>query len=892
MAATTKKEETFEKELSPEDQSFLEGLELAVERLHDADPAVVTAALSHLMREVRCATTSMTSVPKPLKFLRPHYETLKRCHALGNIDSSTKKLLADLIAVLAMTMSKSGSRELLFFKKQGFTQDLGSWGHEFVRALAGEVSAEYSARQLNEKDARLDIEDLVSLIDEIVPFYLKHNAYAEAVDLLIETQRVRMLLGNYSSQPERPLIDESNFRRVCLYLLRCGTYIADPDDLTDLRQCSFSIYERHSDLSAALSVALQIGDDDSLVSFFERCNQLFNVADNSMRQQMAFLLARHRSKFVYAEDYDIDAIIGNNQLKIYYVDLGRDLDVLDPKSPEDIYKTHLGDSAFSRGSSVTSRHVDSARANLAATFVNAFVNAGFCKDHLMTENGNTWLYKNKEYGMLAAAASLGMIMMWNVEEGLTTIDKFLYSNEEYVKAGACLAIGVVSSSVRHESDPPIALLPEHVESSCAMIRTAAIVALGIAYAGSARGDVLDALTPVLSNSEVISDASLAALSLGQIYCGTCNSEIASLIAQKLMETSDASLGMPESKFLGLGLGLLFFGRGERAEAMLEALRTIQNPIGLCASVILETCAYAITGDVLKIQKLLHLCAEHPRQPAENVPLLMEPTALPSMSKLTPAHQSAAVVGIALVATGEEMGAEMTLRTFDHLLHYGEPAVRQAVPLALALLRISHPDYGIVDQMSRLTHDVDARVALNAIIGLGLVGAGTNNSRIAGLLRMLAEHACDPSSLFVVRLAQGLLHLGKGLLSISPFHADRSLVCKSAMGSILTFLYCCLDLKQTILDKHHYLMYHLASAMGPRFLFTVDVELNLLPVSVRVGEAVETVGQAGRPKTITGFQTHTTPVLLGVDDRAELALDEVLVKSHILEGVVIVEPKLT
>ena len=102
----------------------------------------------------------------------------------------------------------------------------------------------------------------------------------------------------------------------------------------------------------------------------------------------------------------------------------------------------------------------------------------------MTPDGNTWLYKNKEHGMLAAAASLGMIMMCNIEEGLTIIDKFLYSNEEYVRAGACLAIGIVSSSIRHESDPPIALLPEHVESSSSIIRSAAIVGLGVAYAGS------------------------------------------------------------------------------------------------------------------------------------------------------------------------------------------------------------------------------------------------------------------------------------------------------------------------------------------------------------------------------------------------------------------------
>jgi hypothetical protein len=36
------------------------------------------------------------------------------------------------------------------------------------------------------------------------------------------------------------------------------------------------------------------------------------------------------------------------------------------------------------------------------------------------------------------------------------------------------------------------------------------------------------------------------------------------------------------------------------------------------------------------------------------------------------------------------------------------------------------------------------------------------------------------------------------------------------------------------------------------------------VSVRVGQAVDVVGQAGRPKTITGFATHTTPVLLAYE----------------------------
>lgn len=54
----------------------------------------------------------------------------------------------------------------------------------------------------------------------------------------------------------------------------------------------------------------------------------------------------------------------------------------------------------------------------------------------------------------------------------------------------------------------------------------------------------------------------------------------------------------------------------------------------------------------------------------------------------------------------------------------------------------------------------------------------------------------------------------------------------------------------------------------------------------MGQAVDTVGQAGRPKTITGFQTHDTPVLLGHAERAELATEEYLPETNILENFVI------
>ncbi len=84
------------------------------------------------------------------------------------------------------------------------------------------------------------------------------------------------------------------------------------------------------------------------------------------------------------------------------------------------------------------------------------------------------------------------------------------------------------------------------------------------------------------------------------------------------------------------------------------------------------------------------------------------------------------------------------------------------------------------------------------------------------------------------------------------------------------------------------MYYIATAMYPRFLMTLDENLKPLATSVRVGQAVDVVGQAGRPKTITGFQTFTTPVLLGYTERAELATEQYLSLTPILEGLVILK----
>ena len=45
--------------------------------LQESDESLYRPALETLRTLIRSSTTSMTSVPKPLKFLRPHFDSLK-----------------------------------------------------------------------------------------------------------------------------------------------------------------------------------------------------------------------------------------------------------------------------------------------------------------------------------------------------------------------------------------------------------------------------------------------------------------------------------------------------------------------------------------------------------------------------------------------------------------------------------------------------------------------------------------------------------------------------------------------------------------------------------------------------------------------------------------------
>ena len=119
------------------------------------------------------------------------------------------------------------------------------------------------------------------------------------------------------------------------------------------------------------------------------------------------------------------------------------------------------------------------------------------------------------------------------------------------------------------------------------------------------------------------------------------------------------------------------------------------------------------------------------------------------------------------------------------------------------------------------------------------------------------------------------------MPFNSYLSPRSLA--GLMVVVLPFL----TTDNVILGDGPYLIYSILASIRPRMLYTVNECPASVEVTLRVGKVIDTVGLAGKQKGVTGFQTFTTPVLMGPREKAEIATDEYVPLSPILEGAVIV-----
>jgi len=73
--------------------------------------------------------------------------------------------------------------------------------------------------------------------------------------------------------------------------------------------------------------------------------------------------------------------------------------------------------------------------------------------------------------------------------------------EENIQAGAYLALGILNSGIKNEADAAFALLQDKLENATKQSQKIGILmGLSLAYAGSARLELLEIISPIIVDS--------------------------------------------------------------------------------------------------------------------------------------------------------------------------------------------------------------------------------------------------------------------------------------------------------------------------------------------------------------------------------------------------------
>lgn len=117
-------------------------------------------------------------------------------------------------------------------------------------------------------------------------------------------------------------------------------------------------------------------------------------------------------------------------------------------------------------------------------------------------NQDPWTDKVRRDGLIAAVASIGLVDLWDHDQGCNDVAPFLSLSDGFAKQGACIGIGLFCSGVTSEVDPAKGLLMEHINGNENDSKLGSVIGLGIAYAGSARDDITEELIPLIIDTSL------------------------------------------------------------------------------------------------------------------------------------------------------------------------------------------------------------------------------------------------------------------------------------------------------------------------------------------------------------------------------------------------------
>lgn len=713
-----------------------------------------------------------------------------------------------------MNLTHDNQKVLRYRLRGGFTS-IEEWGIQYARKLVCCI--------LDVIYQKLEVEDYTPLIVPIVKFLFKHNSEIEAIDFILEVSFTRL---KNESREERNRTYEQDYTDLILDCIdpesesRVVLYLEEMDKFYDIRDLMLKVYS--SDPTKYLVYLIKLNEKAQAIEFVRSTSGL-------VKKQCLYILARN-DIYYETDSFEEQQILSNSFLSDNFFHVATLLELLPPQKLDYIFKG-----------------LDKEKTE-AAAIANALVHFAYGRDPVFFPNEGDHRIKDEFSQNLRAAksistvASVGLIHSYSHEKIFECYSGMIYENPD---VGALLALAIAAQR-HHDIDSSILTqLASFLSSENRREVLAAMLGISLVYSCSGSSKAYEAVFPLISSPDV--EIGLFAIYvLGSVYAGSGEEGILSSCIEMYNELKKDS---PFSNLATLGIALVFMKRPELVDS--QPFSQLDNytrilSLGLMnigtgnATVVDEILTDSFTGDT---DALL---------------------------------ESIGLVSSCLVGIGDSMATQLLERIVGSSLLLDSQHLRTSFPLCLALLYSSNPKIEVIDALEKSINSGDADV--NSLIALGIIGAGTRSARILRVLDSNYGNVYkDPRAASAMIISQGLVNLGKGLLTLSPLYYEKNIVADRPMIGLLSTVFLFID--QSMFADHPYLCYLLSSSISPKYVTGYEG-------SCRVGRPVDVVGLAGRPNKLSATVIHTLPVILNANERTQVDddvctayIEDVLIKSN-------------
>jgi 26S proteasome regulatory subunit N1 len=719
------------------------------------------------------------------------------------LKNDSQRFLYDIISAICVI---GDNRKILEYRIKGNVIDLKEWGHLYVKKLVECI--------LDAKYGKIDVP--LSETEEVglrcIDFLFRHNAEFDAIDFLYEMNKIDMLLD---------YVDIHNYNRIILYL-------EEMEALVDLGEIVLEINLRMKKHSKYVVWLINHGRTR------EAIDHVRGLEDPECRRQCLYILARCDLSFG-TDSPDERSILSNSHIKDTYRSVARELEIERPNKIDMILKG--------------SKHDRDAGIFASIAAANALVHMGHGRDPIFLPQEEDQkaslelgtLLASNSVDLISVLASIGVIEFWNSERVMEILQEHIFGDYSFRKTGSLLGLALSGLKNCDEKPTILALLSSNLRSESTAHVVATLLGIQALYSGTQAEELRELLQPMIF-SESSDVAFFSAFVLGSVFCGSADEDITSLLLQTFVEKNKESEA-PFFKFLLLGIGCLFFRRRDVECGLME----MGSALSKHGSVLLKGFQYARTGSSEVIESILTV----------------------SFTGETDAFlESLGLLSCSLVAIGDDLTTQMVARIVSSSLLLDSPHLRSVLPLCYSLLYPSNPQPTILDLLERSLNIGETNCVMSTLLSLGIIGAGSLNNRIIRILdQQYSFYYKDHKVLSVLKMAQGLVSMGKGLVTLSPLYYDKSMLAPRNAVGLFSTVFMFLDSSSSpLVTDHSYLFFLLCQSCSPKYVVTSE------KISMRVGIPVNTVGVVGEPRKLSSIQTHTSPIVLNEREKAETDVD--------------------